>query len=246
MKTIKDMIPRVHAQLRSPAVRQAGLFCALAGMTAISAAMVKQATHMPALASVATLAPTQLRTVSNTSGRTLTGPLTGPGNPAAQVQSVSHADQTSSQVVEPTRKESQQAIRLITSMGDQIRWFNGRPVRPARVIWMQVTAYSPDSRSCGNFADGKTASLYSVQTNAGHLVAADTKLFPFGTLFSIEGYADDQIVPVLDRGGAIKGHHIDLLMPTHRQARRWGNQRMPVVVWEYADGKPAGDPRAFR
>ncbi len=36
--------------------------------------------------------------------------------------------------------------------------FNGRPVRPARIVRMMVTAYSPDARSCGAFADGITAS----------------------------------------------------------------------------------------
>ena len=66
------------------------------------------------------------------------------------------------------------------------------------------------------------------------------------TMLSIEGYNGGEIAPVLDRGGAIKGYHIDLLMPTHRKAMRWGNQRMPVIVWEYADGKPAVDPRKLR
>jgi hypothetical protein len=37
------------------------------------------------------------------------------------------------------------------------RWFNGRPIRPARTMWMTVTAYSPDERSCPGTADGATA-----------------------------------------------------------------------------------------
>ena len=58
------------------------------------------------------------------------------------------------------------------------RWFDGRHVRPARVIIMRVTAYSPDARSCGKFADGQTATLNSVWTNAMRLVAADTDVLP--------------------------------------------------------------------
>ncbi|VAX40461.1 hypothetical protein MNBD_PLANCTO03-1228, partial [hydrothermal vent metagenome] len=150
------------------------------------------------------------------------------------------------EIVTPTPAEAVRAERMIEQAATHTRWFNGRPIRPARVLWMQVTAYSPDARSCGKFADGITATLHSVETNGGNLVAADTRLFPFGTLFSIEGYADGNVVPVMDRGGAIKGHHLDLLMPTHRQAIRWGNQRMPVILWEYADGKPLDDPRKFR
>jgi 3D (Asp-Asp-Asp) domain-containing protein len=127
-----------------------------------------------------------------------------------------------------------------------IRWFNGRPAKPYRVMTMTVTAYSPDARSCGEFADGKTATLHSVETNGGHLVAADTSLLPYGSMLSIEGYDGGQIVPVLDCGGAIKGRHIDLLFPTHEQAREWGVKKLKVTVWRYVDGKPAGDPRKMR
>jgi 3D (Asp-Asp-Asp) domain-containing protein len=119
-----------------------------------------------------------------------------------------------------------------------IRWFNGRPVRPARTLTMVVTAYSPDERSCGEFADGVTASGYSVWTNAMKLAAADPKVLPFGSLISVPGYDNGEVIPVLDRGGAIKGRRLDMLYPTHEQARRWGTQRLTVTVWEYADGKP--------
>ena len=116
--------------------------------------------------------------------------------------------------------------------------FNGRPVRPSRTVRMLVTAYSPDARSCGAFADGITASGYSVKTNGMRLVAADTRLLPFGTMLSIPGYDDGYIVPVLDRGGAITGDHLDVLFPTHGQALHWGVRHLDITIWEYADGKP--------
>lgn len=115
------------------------------------------------------------------------------------------------------------------------RYFRGRPLRPVRTVWMVVTAYSPDHRSCGKWADGWTASMKSVWTNAMESVAADTRLLPFGSLVSVPGYAEGRVVPVLDRGGAIKGARLDVLYPTHAIARRWGVQRLPVTVWEYAD-----------
>jgi 3D (Asp-Asp-Asp) domain-containing protein len=126
------------------------------------------------------------------------------------------------------------------------RWFNGRPIRPARTIMMTVTAYSPDARSCGDSADGVTATLHSVWTNGFKLVAADPKILPYGSMLSIAGYDNGQVVPVLDCGGAIKGKRLDVLFPTHEQARQWGIRKIPVVVWEYADGKPADDPRKQR
>ena len=100
---------------------------------------------------------------------------------------------------------------------------------------MKVTAYSPDERSCGKWADGITASGYSVWTNAGKLVAADTHLLPYGTLLTVPGYNGSKPVPVLDIGGKIKGNRLDVLYPTHAIARRWGVQELAVTVWEYAD-----------
>jgi len=116
-----------------------------------------------------------------------------------------------------------------------IRYFDGRPVRPVRTVWMTVTAYSPDHRSCGKWADGVTASNKSVWTNDMSLVAADTDLLPMGTMLSIPGYDQGSVVPVLDRGGAIKGDRLDVLYPTHEIALEWGVQRLPVTIWEYAD-----------
>ncbi len=125
----------------------------------------------------------------------------------------------------------------------EVRYFNGRPIRAVRSMRMRVTAYSPDHRSCGVHADGITASGYSVDVNGGRLVAADRRLFPFGALVSVPGYSSGQVVPVLDRGGAIKGSRLDVLYPTHEIARRWGVQHVDVMVWEYADGEPIGFKR---
>ena len=227
MKNCKDMLTMLRSRWTKRASLEVVAFTAAACLTATSAVMVKEAQHMPALASM--------------------GPVTA--QPAIQPVAFLAPEPEAvpePTIVDPTPAEAQRAERMIEQAATHTRWFNGRPIRPARVLWMQVTAYSPDARSCGQFADGKTATLHSVETNGGNLVAADTRLLPFGSLLSVDGYADGQVVPVMDRGGAIKGHHIDLLMPTHKKAMHWGDKRMPVIVWEYADGKPLDDPRKFR
>lgn len=126
------------------------------------------------------------------------------------------------------------------------RWFNGRPVRPTGTLRMRVTAYSPDARSCGDSADGITATLHSVETNAFQLVAADPRVLKYGSLITVPGYADETIVPVLDCGGKIKGSRLDVLYPTHIQAKQWGSRSLSVTLWAYADGKPACNPRKMR
>jgi 3D (Asp-Asp-Asp) domain-containing protein len=118
---------------------------------------------------------------------------------------------------------------------DTVRWFDGRRVVPVRTIWMKVTAYSPDARSCGKWADGQTATLHSVWTNAMRLVAADTRILPYRSIITVPGYADSEIVPVLDCGGAIKGNRLDVLFPTHEIARKWGVRDLPITVWAYED-----------
>ena len=106
------------------------------------------------------------------------------------------------------------------------------PKVKGRVVWMQVTAYCACKRCCGPSAHGLTASGRTVSYNGGHFVAADTRLLPFNTKLVIPGYAGDKPVEVIDRGGAIKGNHIDLFFPTHEQAREWGVKRIAVTVLE--------------
>ncbi len=107
----------------------------------------------------------------------------------------------------------------------------GSPKRKVRRLWFTVTAYCPCKKCCGRWAKyHKTASGLPVTYNGGHLVAADTDVLPFHTLVRIPGYADGKAVPVVDRGGAIKGRMIDVFFPTHWRAKKWGKKRLLVEV----------------
>ncbi len=194
-------------------VLEAGAFCAALVVVAQSAVWIKQqgATNARSAASLVALDTTTRE-------------------PVATVASLAPAPSVSLvREVEAVTPEAQK-------VDSNIRYFGGRAVRPVKTIWMTVTAYSPDWRSCGEFADGYTATMKSVWTNGGRLVAADPKVLPMGTMISVPGYADGEVVPVLDKGGAIKGRRLDVLYPTHEIARKWGVQKVPVVVWEYVDG----------
>ncbi len=193
------------------ALEAVGFVCALA-LTVASAIAVKEHGHAPALVKT-TPAPAAVEA------------------PAIDAFAAIAEDTPGVEFEEATPDE-------VAELGidpNSVRWFGGRKVRPARTLWMTVTAYSPDHRSCGKFADGITASNKSVWTNGMKLVAADTRLLPFGTLLSVPGYDQGRVVPVLDRGGAIKGNRLDVLYPTHAIARKWGVQKLPVTVWEYVD-----------
>ena len=99
-----------------------------------------------------------------------------------------------------------------------------------RVIAMVVTAYCPCRSCCGPDSKGKTASGASVRANGGRFVAADTVMLPMNSRVSIPGYHSGAAVPVLDRGGDIRGNRLDVFFPSHGQAKAWGVRRLKVTV----------------
>ena len=87
----------------------------------------------------------------------------------------------------------------------------------------EVTAYCPCSICCGSWSDGITASGHVIKP--GDKFCAADKSIPFGTMLDIPGYG---VVPVLDRGGAIKGNRIDVYFDTHEAALQWGRKQLTV------------------
>lgn len=59
-------------------------------------------------------------------------------------------------------------------------------------------------------------------------IAADTSVYPFGTIIEVPGYGYGRVE---DRGGAIKGQKIDLWFSRHKDARVWGKKNVTVKVW---------------
>jgi len=112
-----------------------------------------------------------------------------------------------------------------------IRFYKGKQYRFVKTILLRVTAYAPDARCCFPYDGTTTASGVPVTTNGGKLAAADTSLIPMHSLVIVPGYARNTPVPVLDRGGAIKGHRLDVLLPTFGQAQSWGVRNLSVKIY---------------
>src|SRR5581483_3216903 len=120
--------------------------------------------------------------------------------------------------IDPSAQKSQESAELASAI------LPGISTHEPKVVMMLVTAYCPCPKCCGPHAHGLTASGKPISFNGGQFVAADTKLFKFGTMLEIPGYADGKPVEVVDKGGAIKGNHLDVFFPTHEQAREWGKK----------------------
>ena len=86
------------------------------------------------------------------------------------------------------------------------------------VVEFQATAYC---------LKGRTAS--GVNTRPG-VIAADPRVLPLGTVVHIRAGRYTGTYTVLDTGGRIKGHTIDIYLPDYVEARRFGRQRIKVKV----------------
>ena len=89
-------------------------------------------------------------------------------------------------------------------------------------VSMEVSAYCKESCCCGKWADGFTASGAVAE---GLIVAAPQNI-PFGTQIYIPGYG---LATVEDRGGAIKGNKLDILMDSHKSALKWGRKQIKCI-----------------
>ena len=118
-----------------------------------------------------------------------------------------------------------------------------RGVKPVGRV-MMTTGYCKCGQCCGwkrtwygrpVFKSGelrgkrKKVGITATGARAGHgTIAADTSRYPFGSIMYIEGYGYGRVE---DRGGAIKGEHIDLFFGSHERALEWGRRRKKVKVW---------------
>lgn len=67
-------------------------------------------------------------------------------------------------------------------------------------------------------------------------MAADRAVLPLNSRIRVYGagrYSGDYTVE--DTGGKVDGHHIDVYMPSHAEAKKFGRQRVKVVVLKYGD-----------
>ena len=89
--------------------------------------------------------------------------------------------------------------------------------------WCTVTAYCP-CRCCSEGWGRRTASGKIAKT--GRTIAAG-KCFRLGQKIQIKGHT----YTVEDRGGGVKGKHIDVFVNTHAETHKWGKRRLKVKVF---------------
>ena len=96
-------------------------------------------------------------------------------------------------------------------------------IYPEGKFTINASAYTAAADECGK-SDGITASGLKVKEK--HTIACPPQ-FPLGTKIKIDGYG---MYVCEDRGGAIKGNHIDIYMQTKAEAFAFGRKNLIAEI----------------
>ncbi|TYR78709.1 hypothetical protein FZC66_18240 [Priestia megaterium] len=101
-----------------------------------------------------------------------------------------------------------------------------------------ATGYTAGYESTGKNPNhpsyGVTYSGVKVKRDLYSTIAADLSIFPIGTILFIPGYGYGVVA---DKGGAIKGNHLDLYFETVTDVyEMWGKKELNVYVIQKGDG----------
>lgn len=126
--------------------------------------------------------------------------------------------------VGPELTDLKEQVRLLETSVAKARSDSENPTK----VSVKTTAYSNDRHSINvkRWHDSRTATNKPVKRG---LVAADWRVFPPGTRLYIPGYGE---ATVEDKGGAIKGMHLDLFVDSRQEALEWGVKELDVYVIE--------------
>ncbi len=119
------------------------------------------------------------------------------------------------------------------TLEDAIDW-SQYPVK--KVVATGYTAfYESTGKNPGHPGFGITYSGVKVKRDLYSTVAADLNVFPIGTILFIPGYGYGVVA---DKGGAIKGHKVDLYYETVADVySQWGKKTVDVYVIEMGNGR---------
>lgn len=100
-------------------------------------------------------------------------------------------------------------------------------LKPMKVI---ATAYCSCEKCCGAWAENRENGIVYTASGAiakaGHTIAVDTSVIPFGSVVLIDGieYVAE------DTGGAIQGNRVDIYFDSHDEALQFGIQEFTAYV----------------
>lgn len=106
-------------------------------------------------------------------------------------------------------------------------------------VRVMATGYTAGVESTGKHKNdpsyGITYSGVKVKRDLYSTIAADLSIYPIGTILFIPGYGYGVVA---DKGGAIKGHHLDLYYENVEDVyAQWGKKYVDVYIVSKGNGK---------
>ncbi|MFQ5963742.1 MAG: 3D domain-containing protein [Candidatus Scalinduaceae bacterium] len=109
-------------------------------------------------------------------------------------------------------------------------------VNNLRAEMFTATAYCSCKKCCDKDPSDKWYGITATGTRARWgTVAVDRKVIKLGSKLKIEGFPNTTF-RAEDVGGAIKGNHIDVWFPNHKEALKFGIQKKVIYVVQKGKG----------
>jgi 3D (Asp-Asp-Asp) domain-containing protein len=116
----------------------------------------------------------------------------------------------------------EQAAAAASKAASSTQSGNDQPAGSGQEMYVTATAYNPEDNAF------MTTLGYNIKANPNmKLIAVDPSVIPLGKKVWVEGYG---VAIAGDTGGAIKGHRIDVLMPTKADALAYGRKAVKIVI----------------
>jgi len=93
-----------------------------------------------------------------------------------------------------------------------------------KTLTVTATAYTAECKGCSGIT---YTGIDLNKDRQAKVIAVDPKVIPLGTRVHVEGYGE---AIAGDIGGAIKGHKIDIHVPTKDEAYQWGVRTVNVTL----------------
>ena len=140
------------------------------------------------------------------------------------------------QVIQVKRQYGLLVHSLIEQQEKEIAEIQRRKIQEFKIVKYTITGYAPldpKAKEGVCFSGNRTITASGKKVNPKITIAADPSI-PFNTWVWVEGFGWRRVD---DRGGAIKGKHIDICFMSQEEALKFGKQKRLVIVPIFGGGE---------
>lgn len=141
-----------------------------------------------------------------------------------------------SKSIDNQTKSIQEKSSEIYNLKQQLQKATTRNELPHRQLNMNITAYISNCSGCSGFTFTEHDVRNTVYYQGYRVVAADTNVIPLYSIIEIKTQNRTMKGIVIDKGGLIRGHILDLLVGSYSEAVEFGRQNATVTILREGKG----------